>query len=152
MYISQETPAATDRRLRRVIQQAHLTFYPRSYYFAEYPIADYVFNPTALAVVRDDEVVSELVAGPQGQGENRERAVVEYFGLFRFHFPEEVDNSGFVGWLATLIKRELGAGVFVVCGQHTGRGGIFDYWGCPWEVREAVFGLVRNLHRGEREL
>ena len=69
----------------------------------------------------------------------------ELFALWRFHFPAGADNSGFVGWLATHMKECFGTGVFVVCGQNSGDGGIFDYWGCPWELREDVVAEVREL-------
>ncbi len=45
-------------------------------------------------------------------------------------------NSGFVGWLACWLKRELGTGVVVVCGQNSRRGGVYDYWGCPAHLCE----------------
>ena len=44
-----------------------------------------------------------------------------------FHFPAGVDNSGFVGWLASHLKVVLGTGVLVVCGFNSQRGGVFDY-------------------------
>ena len=134
MYISQETPAQTTARLRRVLAAADLHVYPEAYHFHETPLADFTPDPRALALVRDTEVWSALVPAPPD--------AAEPFTLFSFHFPAGLDNSGFVGWLASTIKQELGAGVFVVCGQNSGRGGIFDYWGCPVEVGEAVVGLV----------
>ena len=76
-------------------------------------------------------------------------AMVQYhdepFALFRFHFPDGVDNSGFVGWLASLLKEELGTGVFVTCGSNSLDGGIFDYWGIPSALREQGFAVVRKL-------
>lgn len=47
---------------------------------------------------------------------------------------EEFPVQGFVGWLASHLKQRLGTGVFVVCGQNSTRGGIFDYWGSPYEL------------------
>ena len=60
-------------------------------------------------------------------------------------FPEGVDNSGFVGWVATHLKRHLGTGVFVICGQNSRRGGIFDYWGIPLQMRNAAQSLIDAL-------
>lgn len=141
MYVSRETPEETDRRLRGVLAQAEIRAYDRPYAFAESPRRErFALHPEALAVVGDDEVWSQLV--PAG-----DRAT-EPFAVFRVHFPEGVDNSGFVGWLASRLKRDLGTGVFVVCGQNSGRGGIFDYWGCPLDQAEAVLSAVRAL-RGE---
>jgi hypothetical protein len=57
----------------------------------------------------------------------------------------DLDNSGFVGWLASHLKTAVGTGVFVVCGQNTRRGGIFDYWGVPVEAADAVLAEVRRL-------
>jgi hypothetical protein len=93
-----------------------------------------------LAVVRDEDSWSALVPLAQEQAEP-----VERFGVFSFHFPAGVDNSGFVGWLATHLKRRLGTGVFVVCGSNRARGGIYDYWGCPYELLPQVVTVVNEL-------
>lgn len=138
MYISQETPQETHARLLGVLAAAELKVLEGTWAFVEVP----VFNgPTlhrdAIACVRDDEVWSELVPS------NDERA--ELFKVFRFHFRSGLDNSGFVGWLASHLKAKLGTAVFVVCGQNSGHGGIFDYWGCPARMGDAVLAEVRNL-------
>ncbi|MCY1556532.1 hypothetical protein D9M68_932910 [compost metagenome] len=95
----------------------------------------------ALAFVRDENVWSALV--PSSKPEQ------ERFILFSFHFQPDLDNSGFVGWLASHLKAEVGTGVLVVCGQNSHRGGIFDYWGAPLSVAEQVIAEVRRL-RGEK--
>ena len=137
MYISTETQEETETRLRKVIQAADLKTYSGEYYFKEVPIDKFQFEEQALAIVRDEEVWSFLTPADNDESEN--------FKLFSFHFKDGLDNSGFVGWLATEIKRELGTGVFVVCGQNTGRGGIFDYWGCPIAIADEVIELVQQL-------
>jgi hypothetical protein len=136
--ISQETPAQTNARLERVIKESRLTVYEGAYAFEEFPRADFVsrVNPQALALVRDDHVWSQLVPSTNA---------AEPFGLWRFHFPANADNSGFVGWLATRLKQRFGTGVFVVCGQNSSDGGIFDYWGCPWSLRDDVIAEIRAL-------
>lgn len=133
--ISHETPAATEARLAQVIRLAKLTIYDAPHGFLEMPLAAPVIPPGALALVRDDLVWSALV--PRDTGET--------FFLWRFHFPAGVDNSGFVGWLATEMKQRLGSGVFVVCGQNSAQGGIFDYWGCPWSLRAAAREVLAHL-------
>jgi len=65
--------------------------------------------------------------------------------VFTCHFDAHIPNSGFVGWLASEIKRELGSGVFVVCGHNRQRGGIFDYWGVPGEIATGVLQLIEKL-------
>jgi hypothetical protein len=50
-----------------------------------------------------------------------------------------------VGWLASILKRNLGTGVFVVCGQNSRRGGIFDYWGVPLAMRNEAMSLLNEL-------
>ncbi len=62
--------------------------------------------------------------------------------MFCFHFPDGLDNSGFVGWLATHLKETLGTSVFVICGQNSDRGGIFDYWACPLNLGDEVAGMI----------
>jgi hypothetical protein len=42
-------------------------------------------------------------------------------------------------------KRELGTGRFVVCGQNSRRGGIFDYWGVPLDLRTDAVRLLTVL-------
>jgi hypothetical protein len=137
MYISSETQEQTENRLKKVIQTADLKIYDGEYYFKEEPIDKFQFEEQALAIVRDEEVWSFLIPSKNAESEN--------FKLFSFHFKEGLDNSGFVGWLASKIKAELGTGVFVVCGQNTGKGGIFDYWGCPIEIADKVMKLVQHL-------
>lgn len=43
------------------------------------------------------------------------------------------------------LKTQFGTGVFVVCGQNSADGGIFDYWGCPWSLRDEVINAVQQL-------
>lgn len=139
MHVSQEAPEQIDLRLRRVIASARLTRYESEYVFVEFPLhaAPFPIPEGALALVRDDAVWSVLTPA---QNASRER-----FGLFRFHFPPGLDNSGFVGWLATHLKREIGTGVFVVCGHNSADGGIFDYWGCPSTVTDRVAKELERL-------
>lgn len=92
-----------------------------------------------LAVVRDADSWCQLVPAT-GHGGDAER-----FGIFSFHFPDGADNSGFVGWLATHLKARLGTGVFVVCGSNRGRGGIYDYWGCPADLTAEAIRVVAEL-------
>ena len=138
MYVSHETPEQTERRLRRVLAEAELEQYPGEYAFVEVPSSNFPAHlvSAALAFVKDTQVWSALVPSSD---EHAER-----FVIFSFHFKDGQDNSGFVGWLATHLKRAVGTGVFVVCGQNSHRGGIFDYWGAPLSVgREVVAEVLR---------
>src|ERR671919_400582 len=118
VHISRETPEQTNERLLEVIAAATFRVYDDAYVFEEAPLRGPIppLDDRTLALVRDDRVWSRLVPAALDHG-------VEQFGLLRFHFPEGVDNSGFVGWLASHLKRELGTGVFVVCGQNSEQGG-----------------------------
>lgn len=141
MYISTETPEQTEHRLRSVISQADLQTFAGSYAFLEFPLdqlpTDIVSQ--ALALVRDEQVWSALV--PYSHTD------AELFALFSFHFPANVDNSGFVGWLATQLKTSLGTGVMVICGQNSQQGGIFDYWGVPLAMQQAAFEEIAKLRQ-----
>lgn len=139
MNVSQESPSETESRLRRVLKLAEVQFYEEAFQFEETPLATAgmpMLDRDALALIRDGDVLSQLVPTSD---------LPDAFGLFRVHFPADVDNSGFVGWLASLLKSRFGTGVFVICGQNSTRGGIFDYWGCPLELRERVFAEIRRL-------
>ncbi len=141
--ISHETTEQTEARLLRVITEAKLVVYSDTYVFEEFPLDRFPASARAdaLALVRDDSVWSQLVPGTDAQQER--------FGVFRFHFPADADNSGFVGWLATRLKRQFGTGVFVTCGQNGAAGGIFDYWGVPAALAPAVFAEIARWVRGD---
>jgi len=147
MYVSRETPAQTSARLGRVIAEADLVVYERPYAFVESDVASFPrdLSSEALAFVRDEDVWSALVPSSLPEQEQ------EQFIVFSFHFTADLDNSGFVGWLASHLKAVVGTGVFVVCGQNSQRGGIFDYWGAPLSVAEQVITEVRRL-RGEKRV
>ena len=137
--ISIEAEAETDARLRGVMRQVDLKVLPRPYAFREFGLLAFPASadPTALAFVRDDSTWCQLV---ESDGSDAER-----FAIFCFHFPAGVDNSGFVGWLASLLKKQFGTGVFVTCGQNSNRGGIYDYWGVPIALGPHVIEAVRQL-------
>lgn len=139
LYISKETPEQTDKRLRAVIAASDLVWNDAVYAFYEYPADAFPAKEVrdSLAFVRDREVWSVL--------KRAEADAVERFGLFSFHFPDGLDNSGFVGCLATIMKRELGTGVLVICGQNSKRGGIFDYWGVPIGLKDEAAKIINKL-------
>jgi len=139
MYISQESSEQTQARLLKVIARAEFVFFEGIFAFEEFPLSDFPHHatPEVLAFVRDDKVWSQLIPSRD--------ATKELFSIFCFHFADGLDNSGFVGWLATHLKQTLGTGVFVVCGQNSHRGGIFDYWGCPAQLGSQVKGAIENL-------
>ncbi len=142
--VSHEEPHEVEARLCRVVQETRLTLYSDAYAFDEFALDLFKerADDAAVALVRDDDVWSQLVKASAD--------APEPFAVWRFHFPKGADNSGFVGWLATHLKKCFGTGVFVVCGQNSNDGGIFDYWGCPWELRDSVIGEVRALVDGRK--
>lgn len=137
--ISIETVEQIRTRLEKVIKQSRLKLYDGSWAFLEFPAGEFpgAVRSDALAVVRDDAVWSQLVPCSDVNE--------ELFGLFRFHFPAGVNNSGFVGWLASHLKERFGTGVFVTCGQNRHDGGIFDYWGYPYNLRDPMEAEIRRL-------
>ena len=139
VQISHETQEQIDIRLKKVISESDFKTYDETYTFEEFPLDQLESNvsPNAIALVRDSELWSQLVPSNDSK--------LELFTVFSFHFDNCSDNSGFVGWLASRLKQELGTGVFVTCGQNSKRGGIFDYWGCPVELGEQAIELIRNL-------
>jgi len=139
MYVSQETPQQTHERLLRVIREAQLLVYDRPYAFVEASAAHFPAEliPEALAFVRDEDVWSALLPAREPEQEQ--------FVLFSFHFTPNLDNSGFVGWLASHLKARTGSGVMVVCGQNSLRGGIFDYWGAPIGVAKQILAELDLL-------
>lgn len=137
--ISQETQAQTENRLLKVIAQSDWKILEESYAFKEFSLTDFSANARqdSLALVRDNQVWSQLVPCFDSSQ--------ELFKIFSFHFDNCVDNSGFVGWLASHLKTQLGTGVFVICGHNSKRGGVFDYWGCPLEISDDVVSEIKKL-------
>jgi hypothetical protein len=141
MYVSRETSEESDRRLRRVAAAMDIEVLDGDWWFEEFPLErlDDRVRSDAIALVRDGDGWSQLVPV------RTDDRSTERFRLWCCHFPTDVDNSGFVGWLATRIKRKTGSGIFVVCGQNSARDGIYDYAGCPASVANIVLGEIRAL-------
>jgi hypothetical protein len=139
MYISHESTDQTQARLQRVLAQAEMVILPDPYAFIEVSASRFPAElvTRALAFVRDEDVWSALVPS-SSPGDER-------FVVFGFHFTPGLDNSGFVGWLATHLKSSTGSGVMVICGQNTNRGGIFDYWGAPLSVADVITAEIERL-------
>lgn len=138
--VSREAPAETEERLGRVLGAAELRVLPGAWSFFESPPGEPpVLDDEVLAVVRDETSWSALRPSRTAEGPE------ERFGVFSFHFQPDVDNSGFVGWLASALKAELGTGVLVVCGSDRERGGVYDYWGCPEALLDDAVAVVRRL-------
>lgn len=137
MYISKETKEETEERLKKVLKTSSFKIFEEPYYFRETSVNEFQFDPDALAMVKDDEVWSLLVPVEKDGTEN--------FKIFSFHFEDGLDNSGFVGWLASKIKEKFGSGIFVICGQNSNHGGIFDYNGCPIDISEEVINYIKKL-------
>jgi hypothetical protein len=101
----------------------------------------------ALAAVRDGAAWYALTPASQG--------ATGAYRILVFHFAEGSNASGFVAWLAGLMKQEAGTGAMVVCGFDARATpalwktslGLFDYWGCPWERGNDVMALVERLRR-----
>ena len=93
----------------------------------------------AVATVRDADGWCALMPATEH--------ATDRFGVTMTTFAPELENSGYVGWLATAIKQRLGSGVFVICGDNPRRGGIFDYLGYPAEMSDAVRALMDELRQ-----
>ena len=140
VHISNESAAETDARLRRVMAEAVIVVEAGEHVFA--PLASpREADLASLALVRYDSKWCELRPGRHDEDSER-------FVVWRVAFPDGGDNSGFVGWLATHLKRRLGTGVFVTCGSHPDANGVFDYWGAPESLREEVLTELRALNPG----
>lgn len=139
MHVSQESAYQTDARLGHVLADSEFVVFELPWAFVEVDASRFPEEllPTALAFIRDEDVWSALVPASSPEQER--------FIIFGFHFKPRLDNSGFVGWLASHLKACLGTGVLVVCGQNSLRGGIFDYWGAPWSMRKQVIDEIERL-------
>jgi hypothetical protein len=134
VHVSVEVPAHSEARLRAVMRRSTVSWLPGTWVFRDGPEAATADTlTTAIAKVADEGRVSALVPGVSD--------TEEVFTVFRVVLPAGVDDSGFVGWLASTIKAATGSGLFVVCGYDEQRGGIYDYYGVP----QGVAGQVRHV-------
>jgi hypothetical protein len=91
---------------------------------------------TALAAVRDGSTRYALIpVSPETAGAYR---------ILVFHFAEGPNASGFVAWLAGILKKEVGTGAMVVCG--------FDARATPalWQTSLGLFDGARPGPRNNR--
>jgi ActR/RegA family two-component response regulator len=139
-----ETPEQMHARLCGVIGQAQFSVLDEPY--AWQPMArTAALSDNALAAVRDGTSWAALLPA--------KAAAPGAYRVFAFHFAEGSNASGFVAWLASLMKAEAGTGAMVVCGYDARATdalwqtsfGLFDYWGCPWSKGDAVIALVQRL-------
>jgi hypothetical protein len=102
-----ETLEEMNRRLCGVIARARFTVLAEPH--AWQPLARSAPLPAnAIAVVRDGESWAALVPTTAD--------AAGAYRIFAFHFAEGTNASGFVAWLAGLMKSEAGTGAMVVCG------------------------------------
>jgi len=122
-----ETPEQMHNRLIAVMASARFEPLPQPYAWQR---VDTLLKlpPGALASVRDSSTWYALApVSPEAAGAYR---------ILVFHFAEGTNASGFVAWLAGLMKTEVGTGAMVVCG--------FDARATPGAVAN-VAGSVRLL-------
>jgi len=143
----EETDAAFDERLSRVIARAETTFYAE----------DYVWKPlgpgvppsnNALACVADSGVWHEFVPASIANAAGRFRVVL-------FNFSENGPSAiGFVAWLHSNLRTMGKTGAIVICGKdHRGSDKLFevcqgamDYWACPvGPAGDRFVGVIRTL-------
>ena len=143
VHISVETQEQTQKRLYEVIKCTKLEIYESTFAYEEFKHENFILkiNFDALALIRDGEKWSQLVKSSDSSK--------SLFKVFSFHFPDNIDNSGFVGWLSNLLKNKFGSGVIVICGMNKEHGGIFDYYGCPLQISDKVLKYVQLLVKGE---
>src|SRR5262245_6971826 len=110
MNVSQETAERSDERLHRVAAAATIAVREGAWWYDEIPLHSCPrrVRPDAIALVRDADGWSQLV--PVAPADRPK----ETLRVWSCHFPGGLDNSGFVGWLATRIKERTGSGVAVV--------------------------------------
>ena len=141
-----ESSEQIHERLCRVIAAARFEVLSEPY--AWQPVSQSSQLPAnALAAVRDGTAWYALMpVPPDATGAYR---------ILVFHFAEGSNASGFVAWLAGLMRKEAATGAMVVCGFDARATpalwqtslGLFDYWGCSWDRGDEVAALVRRLRR-----
>jgi hypothetical protein len=147
--VAKEIETQIHLRLLSVISRTRFEMLPRPYGWRA--IGSDRLPEGAIAAVRDGVSWYALTeVSPIGEGAYR---------VFAFHFDENISASGFVAWLASLVKAQLGTGVMVVCGFDSRNSpslwqasfGLFDYWGCPWDKGADVLALIEKLRREGNE-
>ena len=141
-----ESTEQTHERLRGVIAASRFEALSQPYGWIQLGKSSQL-PADALAAVRDGAAWYALTqVSPDATGAYR---------ILVFHFAEGSNASGFVAWLAGIMKKEVGTGAMVVCGFDARATpalwqtslGLFDYWGCPWDRGDEVAALVKRLRR-----
>jgi hypothetical protein len=141
-----ETAEQMHERLRGVMAVARFEALSQPYAWQQLGETSQL-SDNALAAVKDGSTWYALTpVSPDATGAYR---------IFVFHFAEGSNASGFVAWLAALMKKEAGTGAMVVCGFDARATaalwqtslGLFDYWGCPWNRGDEVAALMQRLRR-----
>jgi hypothetical protein len=142
-----ESAEQMHQRLRGVIAASRFEALVQPYAWTGFDASSQL-PADALAAVRDGAAwyaLTPVASGAPGA-----------YRVLVFHFAEGTNASGFVAWLAALMKQEAGTGAMVVCGFDARAApalwqtslGLFDYWGCPWQRGDDVIALVERLRRG----
>jgi hypothetical protein len=139
-----ETVDQMHDRLLGVIAKSHFEAFSQPYAWQGIPDTRQIPDGS-LAAVRDGDAWYALAPASQLASDN--------YRVFAFHFAEGTNASGFVAWLAGLMKQDAGTGAMVVCGFDARSTpalwqtslGLFDYWGCPWIKGDKVIALVERL-------
>jgi hypothetical protein len=132
--VSREWPVESERRLRAIATAAEIVHLDGLWCFRR---VEGEMPADALAMVRDADGLCAVVPATQ--------ATAEPFGVTMTTFAPGVDNSGWIGWLATAIKQQAGSGVFVICGDNPRRGGIFDYLGYPANLVAEIRRVIDEI-------
>ena len=149
MHVSAETAEQTDARLRRVMAMATLDVDDRSWWFEE-------LARSRTSSVGRGRMPSRSSATPTAGASSSRSARPTHRPSDSGSGPSIPERGG-QQRLRRLARhphqaRNPGGGVFVVCGQNSRRGGIYDHWGCPEAVADQVLETIHALARRREDV
>jgi hypothetical protein len=139
--VSHELAVESERRLQAVHARARIVHLEGGWHFRR--VEGGGLPEEALALVRDEDGWSALLPAPADAQAS--------LAVTRTTFAERPENSGYLGWLASLVKERTGSGVLVICGHNPARGGIFDYLGYPSEQAGEIRALIEELRTADEQ-
>ncbi|MEB3245755.1 MAG: DUF6196 family protein [Vampirovibrionales bacterium] len=130
VYISKETATQTEARLKALLPKVAFQWLdsPHQYDTQMQPLAQ---NQALAQLVTPSGALEALQPCDATQSDALAIALLT--------FPSGHDNSGFVGWFASQLKKATGSGLVVISGAH------HDYFGFPWQAKDAIQAWLNDF-------
>jgi hypothetical protein len=131
-----ETNSKLIERLYYVLKQSEFVEFDELYYFKQFEETPNLEN-NALSYIRNGNYWTGLIEAEDDRTEN--------YKIFCFKVNTTSNNSGFLGWMATEIKKKLGISIIVFCSHCPTTDKDILYIGCSSLYGNQVKNFIETL-------